>query len=147
MEIKKIKQILMISFWTYISLAIILVLVYESEILEPGAFASDKVLEFGIVTTLEIFTICIVPLALRLFKFGRVSRDIKDNKVKALKRWAFLRLSMLGLPLVINTLLYYWFLATSFGYMAIILLLSILFVYPNESRCENELISNDDTQS
>jgi len=49
-----------------------------------------------------------------------------------------LRLSLLALPLVANTLLYYAFLNVAFGYLGIILFLSILFVRPTRQRFEKE---------
>ena len=47
-------------------------------------------------------------------------------------------MSLLADPMLINTLLYYVFMNVAFGYMAIIGLLSMVFVYPSKSRCEQE---------
>ena len=38
----------------------------------------------------------------------------------------------------LNTVLYYLFMNTTFGYMAIILAICLPFVYPSEARCEAE---------
>ena len=46
---------------------------------------------------------------------------------------------MLCLPMVANTLLYYIYMNVAFGYMAIILLLSLCFVLPTMARCEAEM--------
>ena len=45
---------------------------------------------------------------------------------------------MLLLPLWADTLLYYLYMNTTFGYLGIILVLCLPFVYPSESRCEAE---------
>ena len=45
---------------------------------------------------------------------------------------------MLGVPLVANTDLYYMSMNTAYGYMAIILLIVMPFVYPSKTRCEEE---------
>ena len=48
------------------------------------------------------------------------------------------RLIILEAPMVINTLLYYIYMNTTFGYLGIILLLCLPFVFPSLSRCEDE---------
>ena len=47
-------------------------------------------------------------------------------------------------PMVANTYLYYLYMNTTFGYMAIIGLLCTPFVFPTMSRCEAEV--EDDKQ-
>lgn len=41
------------------------------------------------------------------------------------------RVLLLGIPMFANTLLYYAFMSPRFGYMAIILLLCMLCIYPS----------------
>lgn len=146
MEIKKLNKILLTLFWATVIVTVFMVVAYETGLFVPGALIGDKVCEFAFVTGFELLTVCIVPLALRLFRFGYVARSIRQHGEKSMSRWAVVRLSMLGLPLVFNTLLYYLYLNTAFGYMAIILLLSMAFVYPSESRIESEMMSNDETK-
>ena len=50
-----------------------------------------------------------------------------------------LRLLILLVPMLVNTLLYYAYGKTTFGYMAIILCLTLPFVYPGKERCESEV--------
>ena len=45
------------------------------------------------------------------------------------------RLLILEVPMVINTLLYYIYMNTTFGYMGIMLLLCLPFVFPTLNRC------------
>ena len=60
-------------------------------------------------------------------------------KEHALFKWGLLRLALILIPMVGNTYLYYMFMNTTFGYLAIIQLLSLPFVYPSMSRCKSEV--------
>jgi hypothetical protein len=86
----------------------------------------------------ELLTLIAVPLALRLFKFGAVRRRLYEDNEHALAIWGTIRILILGLPMVMSALLYYLFLNASFGYIAIILLISMLFIYPSMERCVSE---------
>jgi hypothetical protein len=44
-------------------------------------------------------------------------------------------MELLDVPLIANTLFYEWYLNTTFGYMAIILLICQPFIYPSMARC------------
>jgi hypothetical protein len=59
-------------------------------------------------------------------------------------KWGLLRLLILEVPMVVNTYLYYIYMNTTFGYMAIIGLLCLPFVFPTMSRCQAEV--EDDKQ-
>ena len=61
---------------------------------------------------------------------------------KAMLRWGTVRLAMLCVPMVLNTWLYYQFMNVAFGYMAIIGLLSLAFVYPTRTRYIQEKKEN-----
>ena len=53
------------------------------------------------------------------------------SKEEAFRKWGIVSLLLLELPMVVNTLLYYMYMQTTYGYMAIILLLTLPFVYPS----------------
>ncbi|MBQ8712837.1 MAG: hypothetical protein IJ551_08505 [Prevotella sp.] len=55
-----------------------------------------------------------------------------------MKKWGVLRLIMLEVPMLVNTLLYYAYANTAFGYMAIIIAITLPFVYPSMNRCMAE---------
>ncbi|MBR6604574.1 MAG: hypothetical protein IKK92_01675, partial [Prevotella sp.] len=74
-------------------------------------------------------------LALRLFKFKKIAADLSERKQAALVRWGTIRIEMLAMPLLANTLLYYLYMSTTFGYMAIILLICMVFIYPSKDKC------------
>ena len=51
-------------------------------------------------------------------------------------KWGTLRLMILGNLLVINTFFYYAFgFEASYGYLAIVVLLSMVFIFPTMNRC------------
>jgi hypothetical protein len=68
-----------------------------------------------------------------------VHNDLLQRQETALMKWGQCRLAMLALPLFMNVLFYYLFMNTTFGYMGIILLLCMPFVYPSMNRCRAEL--------
>ena len=52
---------------------------------------------------------------------------------------------MICLPMVLNVLFYYLYgEETSFFYMAVVLLVSLSFIYPSKNRCEEEIHLIDD---
>ena len=119
--------------------ALAAVVAYETGFMESGLFAERKTSEFIFVSLMELLTMGGVFLALRLFKFNKVHDDLVAKKEHALFKWGLLRLALILIPMVGNTYLYYMFMNTTFGYLAIIQLLSLPFVYPSMSRCKSEV--------
>lgn len=131
-------RILKIEFITAVLLSLIFVFVYENDMLPIGIWEAEKSKEFVLVTLLELVTICVIPLSLRLFRFNKIhSRLIADGE-RSLLVWGSCRICMIGIPMIANTLLYYLFMNVAFGYMGIILFLCLFFVYPSENRCISE---------
>ena len=126
---------LKVLFWASIAVSLVLVLLFETNVLLPGALADEVSVQFVVVTLFELLTICCIPLAVRMFRFKKIRGDIKKGHYM---KWAFLRLSLLALLLVCNTLLYYIYMNVAFGYLAIIVLISMIFIYPSESRMKSE---------
>ena len=136
---KETRNLLMTLFCIPIGYVVAVAIVFETNIFESGLYADDKNVEFMMTAVMELVTLGTVFLALRLFKFNKVHDDLVTRKYSALKKWGLLRLLMLGLPMMYNTYLYYMFMNTTFGYMAIIQMLCMPFVYPSKSRCEAEV--------
>ena len=136
---KETRNLLMTLFCIPIGYVVAVAIVFETNIFESGLYADDKNVEFMMTAVMELVTLGTVFLALRLFKFNKVHDDLVARKYAALKKWGLLRLLMLGLPMMYNTYLYYMFMNTTFGYMAIIQMLCMPFVYPSKSRCGAEV--------
>lgn len=121
-----------------IGITVVLVVLFETDVLPSGLMATEKQTEFLLTTLMELLTLASVYMALRLFKFEKVHQDLVTRKADGLRRWGLIRLAILLLPMPLNTVLYYLFMNTTFGYMAIILAICLPFVYPSEARCEAE---------
>ena len=136
---KETRNQLMAFFVFAIVFALAAVVAYETGFIESGLFSERKTSEFVFVSLMELLTLGGVFLALRLFKFNKVHDDLVAKKEHALFKWGLLRLALILIPMVGNTYLYYMFMNTTFGYLAIIQLLSLPFVYPSMSRCKSEV--------
>ena len=136
---KNVKNTLTVLLWTVLALALTVVVLFETDVLMFGYYVgSGEQAEFLLTTMMELLTLAVIPLALKLFKFPRVHADLVSRKAEALRKWGLLRLLMLLVPLLVNTLLYYAYANVAFGYMAIILVIVLPFVYPSMERCQSE---------
>ena len=135
---KRTRNILMTFFIGGILLPIIIVLLFETDVIMSGTAVGATQSEFVLTVVMELLTLAQVWLALRLFKMKLVKNDLLARKETALLKWGTLRLSLLDLPMLFNALFYEIFLNTTFGYLALILLICQPFVYPSQARCEFE---------
>lgn len=133
-----IQKKLQLIFWIPIALSAIIIVSGELDIIPNGILANDKQVEFVIMSMMEILTIIAIPVALKLFKFKAIANKLASDTLLHFKRWGIVRLCLLNVPMVINLVCYYLFVGAGFGYLAIILFLSLFFVYPSLSRCYNE---------
>ena len=128
----------MMCFWWWLSVAIIIVVLYEGELLETGMLTEDTSMEFVLTTLMELLSLAAIFVGLRMFKKKRIHDDLTTRKALALRFWGLIRLCIIGLPLSLNVLFYYLFMNTTFGYMAIIMALCLPFAYPTLNRCLTE---------
>ncbi len=126
-QIRSVQRLLMIQFFLPIILSLLMV------------GSGQK--EFVCLVVMELLTICCIPLSLRLFKYNKVAKVLKsddEQAIRALQRWGSVRLDVLGVLLVVNVLFYYLFVHAAFCYMAVIVFLSLFFIYPSLDRCVAE---------
>ena len=135
---KETKNQLMCVFVAGFVWPLMIVCIYETEVVVPGLLATDKQSEFLLTFLMELMTLGCAFLALRLFKFEKIHQELISDKAVALRKWGVIRLVLLLFPLWADTLLYYLYMNTTFRYLGIILVLCLPFVYPSESRCEAE---------
>lgn len=145
-RMKQTRTILMSVFCGYLTLAVLATVLFETGILESGTATGNAQAEFMTEVVMELMTLGNIWLALRLFKMSLIRQDLLDRGQEALRKWGVLRLSLLGIPMVADALFYQIFLNTTFGYLAIILLICQPFVYPSMARCEFE-VSSDNTNT
>lgn len=136
---KRTQTILMSVFVGLLAITLLWVVLAETDVIETGQLALNAQQEFVQVAVMEIATLGTVFLALRLFKFKAIHKELVELKEQALLKWGLIRLILLELPMLCNTLFYYQFMNTTFGYMAIIQLLCLPFVVPTMGRCLAEV--------
>lgn len=136
---KRTRNILMGFFIGGILLPIIIVLLFETDVLMSGTAIGATQPEFVLTVIMQLLTLAQIWLALRLFKLKIVKNDLLARKEAALLKWGTLRLFLLDMPLLFNAFFYEIFLNTAFGYLALILLICQPFVYPSQARCEFEV--------
>ncbi len=127
---KKTVNILRTLFIASVGIAVVVAVLYELDILPSGVLADRPQDEFLCTIAMELVTIVFIPIALRLFKTKDVDRRLDEGDIKTFKTWSIVRILMITVPLLMNTLLYYIFMNTTFGYMALILLICLPFIYP-----------------
>ena len=127
---KKTVNILRTLFIAFVGIAVVVAALYELDILPSGVLADRPQDEFLCTIAMELVTIVFIPIALRLFKTKDVDRRLDEGDIKTFKTWSIVRILMITVPLLMNTLLYYIFMNTAFGYMALILLICLPFIYP-----------------
>lgn len=138
MELKQVQRMLVTNFWLMVAIVVLMVVVYETEIIGPTSLGDDVQLVFVLQVLMELFTIVMIPVALKLFSLKSVRRKLAEGKGDALMRWGTARLNMLCLPMLVNVFLYYQTMSPAFGYMGIIVFLCLFFVYPSLGRCMDE---------
>ena len=106
---KRTYNVLNTIFIASLCISAAMVLLFETDILPDGVYhTATGAAEFVWATVMELLTICVIPVALRLFRFGSIARRLVS--AEALLSWGSLRLLMLCVPMVLNTLLYYMYL-------------------------------------
>ena len=140
---KKVSKQLMAFYIAQIALALVVVVLFELDVLPVGVMADDKQSDFIFTALMEIVSLGAAFLGLRLFKFKAIHDDLVKRQEKAMWKWGMVRLIILEAPMVIDTLLYYIYMNTTYGYLAIIMLLTLPFVFPSENRCIAETSEED----
>jgi ABC-type uncharacterized transport system YnjBCD permease subunit len=126
-------------FWGLLGLSVLVAVLFETEVLPSGMWSEALSAEFICRCIMEVVALGGIWLALRLFRFQRIHADLVSRKEPALKKWGVLRLLLLELPMLLNTLLYYMYMQTTYGYLAIIALLTLPFVFPSLGRCTGDV--------
>ena len=132
---KKVSKQLTAFYIAQIVIALVIIVLFETDMLPVGIKADDKQSDFVLTALMEIISLGAAFLGLRLFKFKLIHNDLVSRKAPAMWKWGMTRLLILEAPMVINTLLYYIYMNTTFGYMGIMLLLCLPFVFPSLNRC------------
>ena len=132
---KRISKNLTLIYILLTALTLAVIVVFETDMLESGLLAGENQSEFIFTFVMELVSLGAAFLGLRLFKFKAVHDDLIAHKERAMMKWGTIRLQILQVPMLADTLLYYMYMNTTFGYLAIMLLLCLPFVFPSLNRC------------
>lgn len=138
MSIIPTQRYLLAIFWSFVTLSALVCLLYELEWTTYAPIGENAQWTFLSQLTMQLVTILCIPLALRLFKWKPIARKLKENP-ESLRTWGGLRLGLICVPMLFNTLLYEQTQMASFGYLAIISLLCLFFIYPSAERCRTDI--------
>ena len=138
-EIIRVQRVLMTLFISTITLSVLMALAFVTDIVPKGLLAGETQSGFLCMSLMELLTLFVGWMALRLFKMKKVHDDLVGRGAVALQKWGVLRLAMLDLTLLFNVLFYGLFNHTTFFYLAVILFICLPFVYPSLNRCQSEI--------
>ena len=136
---KTTRTLLLTILWGALALAIAVIVICETGLLQPGWLTGNVVVEYVTAVVLELTTLVVIPLSLWLFKWRKVAADLKERKAKALATWGVARLLLLCVPMLAAIIAYYLFLTPTFYYLSLILAICLFFIYPSEARCAREV--------
>lgn len=132
---KRISKNLTLIYILLTALTLAVIVVFETDMLESGLLAGENQSEFIFTFVMELVSLGAAFLGLRLFKLKAVHDDLIAHEERAMMKWGTFRLLILQVPMLADTLLYYMYMNTTFGYLAIMLLLCLPFVFPSLNRC------------
>ena len=126
-----------IIFWAVLALMLAAVILFETNEQLTGVLGMTEADEFKLLSVMEMLTLMSIFLMLRLFKFERIARQIEESPQRALPLWTSVRVAVMMTMIAVNGLLYYGTMNTTFGYLAIIMMVSLPFVYPQKPEEKN----------
>lgn len=118
--------------------ALALVVIFETSMAEGGQVAENDVAKYWMGIGGVAMVLAGVPLAMRMMRFEAVRRSIAASPTGYL-RWSILRLALLYVPLTFNVLAYYMTgCEATYAYLALIVAVAMLFVWPSRGKAEYE---------
>lgn len=140
--IKRLLRILQVEFAMLWMLVVLLVVLYEYDVLPQGVFADDAQACYVMQATGILLTVGMIPLSLRMFSLSLtryVRRLSLPDALVSYRRWSEVRLDMLLAPALFDMTVYYTTLDTTGLLCAGMVLLVSLFCVPGRTRLLKEL--------
>lgn len=131
------------AFWV---LCLLLLCLYETEVLPQGIWAGDVRMEYILQTVGILLAVAFIPLSLRVFSLSltRYVRQLPlEEALQSYCRWNEVRTAMLLVPALFNFSVYFWTLNTTGLLCGIMVLVASLFCVPGRKRLLSELDLND----
>ena len=141
-EIAQLLKCLKIEYALLWVLCLVLIVLYEYDILPQGIFTDD-------VRTGSMLQVCgillavgLIPLSLRLFSLS-LTKYVRTlplvEAVKSYRRWNEVRVCLLLVAALVNLSVYYWTMDTTGVLCAGMVLVASLFCVPGRERVVSEL--------
>lgn len=141
-QIKAVTRTMQIQYAFYITIAILLVVLYQSDIILEGTYAGDFGMQYILETIGILTTIALVPLSLKVFSV-KLNKKIKmagfENALKLYRQWSSVRLMIIAFITYLNIMIYYMTLNSIGGLCALIGLTASIFCLPGERKLREEL--------
>lgn len=126
-------------------LVLLLIALYETDVLPQGMMVGDARMEYILQTAGILLAMGLIPVSLRLFGLS-LTRYVKTmplpEALKSYRRWSEVRLGLLLAPALFNLSVYYWTLDLTGMLCAGMLLVASLFCVPGRERLLMELDLN-----
>jgi len=141
-KLKAANRLMLTQYLIYIAVAILLVVLYQSEVILEGTYAADFSMQYLLETIGILFTIALLPLSLKLFSI-KLNKEIKEagfeEALKLYKQWGTIRLMILAFLTYLNIIIYYMTLNNIGGLCALMALTASIFCLPGEKKIREEL--------
>ncbi|MCC8186284.1 MAG: hypothetical protein LIP08_01905 [Bacteroides sp.] len=141
-EIRQIARRLNIYYALLWIVPLIGMIVFETDILPAGAWADNGSAIYVAETVGILLAVGCIPLSLRLFNLVLIKKiDLipLTDAMRLYKRWAGIRLLLLGVAVCVNLLIYYLTLNSTGGLAALIALTASLFCLPGKQKVRSDL--------
>ncbi len=149
MEIKKIARRLLAEYLMMWLLALAIVLLYETGVMEEGVLAHDGNLCYILQTATILLALFAIPASLKMFSMvltKRVHGRPLPEALASYLRWSEIRLALFAIVVLVGLSVYYTTLSSIGGLCAFIALIASLFCIPSEKRVAEELKQEEDEE-
>lgn len=82
LDLKLVQRYLMLNFWVMVGVCLLIVVLYETEVLLPLEQFDNPQLEFFLQVVMEFASIIVIPVALKLFSLPSVRRRLLEHKAR-----------------------------------------------------------------
>lgn len=148
-EIIRLLRWLRLEYFLLWGMCILLVCLYEADILPQGIFVGDVQTGYILQVSGILLAVGLIPLALRLFSLS-LTRYVRllalTDALKSYRRWNEVRIGLLLVAALINFSVYYWTMDTTGLLCAGMVLVASLFCIPGYGRIVAELDLQDNDE-
>lgn len=144
-KITRLLNALKLEYLMFWFLCILLVVLYEANVLPQGIWAGEARMEYVLEVIAVLMTIVLIPVSLRMFKLSlvRYVRQLSlEAALRSYRRWSEVRMAMLLAPALFNFSVYYWTMDTTTLLCGCMVLIASLFCVPGRKRLLVELDLN-----